>query len=109
MAVQDVTQPEELDLTGYHLHNLSEVSIPENVKVIWINVSIAARGPTPSLNDGHGSTCHVQGLDLMTNRLRDIDERILALTGGPQHHIRDLGALYFRAVSSSVAQLLVSN
>lgn len=33
MAVQDVAQPEELDLTGYHLHDLSEVSIPPDLKV----------------------------------------------------------------------------
>ena len=33
MAVQSVDQPEELDLTGYHLHNLSDVSVPPDLLV----------------------------------------------------------------------------
>lgn len=40
MAVQDVAQPEELDLTGYHLHDLSEVSIPPDLKVGSYNTSL---------------------------------------------------------------------
>ena len=34
MAVQDINQPHELDLTGYHLHDLTDVSIPDDIQVL---------------------------------------------------------------------------
>ena len=33
MAVQSVDQPEELDLTGFHLHNLADVTVPSDLLV----------------------------------------------------------------------------
>ena len=33
MAVQSVDQPEELDLTGFHLHNLADVNVPPDLLV----------------------------------------------------------------------------
>ena len=33
MAVQDVSQSQEVDLTGYHLHDLTDVIIPDDIKV----------------------------------------------------------------------------
>ena len=33
MAVQDINQPQEMDLTGYHLHDLADVVIPDDIKV----------------------------------------------------------------------------
>ncbi len=46
MAVQDVNQPQEMDLTGYHLHDLSEVSIPDDIRV-RSRISGPLNGPGP--------------------------------------------------------------
>ena len=79
MAVQDVASPEELDLTGYHLHDLSSVHIPDDLKVkeSCIQRNILAMLPLCQVR----LKSWLQVLDLMTNRLRELDDRILSLTG----------------------------
>lgn len=72
---------EELDLTSSHLPDLADVEFPAGLKVgfslvPWLGaLELAVCGA----NVAEGVL--LQGLDLTTNRLRELDTKILALTG----------------------------
>ena len=77
-----IPDPEvELDLTNSHLHSLADVEIRPTLEVCSILCTYGDPERTvPPTNQGVEWGC-LQYVDLTANRLKDLEDRILALTG----------------------------